>query len=92
MDIHDKPSPSPSLDGAFASSLSGTENGPDRTVIEPHNGDNEDHGALSSVSRDAVPFGWADPLLFDPAKLLKRQPVIAYGDDARRMIRGKRVP
>ena len=91
MDIHDKPSPSPSLDGAFASSLSGTENGPDRTVIEPHNGDNEDHGALSSVSRDAVPFGWADPLLFDPAKLLKRQPVIAYGDDARRMIRGKRV-
>jgi len=30
-------------------------------------------------------------LSFDPAKLLDRQPVIAYGDEARQMIRGKRV-
>lgn len=33
----------------------------------------------------------AEPLTFDPAELLQRQPVIAYGAEARQMFSGKRV-
>ena len=31
------------------------------------------------------------PMTFDPAELLQRQPVIAYGAEARQMVSGKRV-
>ncbi len=74
-----------------SSRLSGSKLRPDSAVMNRDNGEKEGQAEEPVARGEVVLSGGTQSLHFDAAKLLRRQPVIAYGEEARRLIFNKRV-